>query len=1379
MNHHKTSFKRRMGAAFTSLATAAALIVPLAGTAVADHTGATQLEVVEGGDANNPEGTAHDFIVEAQDENGDPVAEAIEISFEIVSGPNADLGDNGNVRDGECTTDSDDTANSGDGTDSDADTDTGQAKCSYTDAADGEGGTDTVRFFIDEDGDEAFDEGEPTVTTTKTWHGDAFAISIAPTSDSAAVGACNDFTVTVVDDEGNPVPGETVNIIRDHSDNTAVLDWCTPDTDGNDVLATDTPPATTEGDLEGEATPTDDDGQLTFGINSDKTGTETVQVFLDDDGNDDLDAGEPNAQATKTWTAGGAAGVSTLDAEPESDDNFINESHEITVTATNADGDGVPDVTVRYRIDSGPHAGDNTVDDTADTGDEGVWCITGNDGTCSDTYSSATAGTDSFTFWVNQTTGGTAGPDAGEPQDTVTKTWVAGPDNVGDVTIDCEDGTLTFDDDSEIPSDPYDWNMKTCVNPTEDPSETFTVTVVDDGDGDPIQGVTIIWTVEHDNNHESGDDEDDTTFEGGTGIETDAEVRCTTDADGQCSVTLTNATPEDGDHTIVRATVAGTSDSEDIQKVWEDREADSLTVTPGHAVNEIGTDHTVTATVLDQFGDPFETEVDFIVTGRNPSGTNGLDVETTDGVASFTYTDTGPTNSEGTDNIDVRVDGNDDETADSGWNGVGTLEDLNNIKEWLEDVTAADVAVEFETTGDDVCDSTLGDGTPGFDATWDDDEATNTVDDTHVLCASAKNADGDVLYGRTITFTSSGVGHFEDLDGNDVDSPHTVMIDETGYAQIVVHSTEAGEQTVTASIDDASDTASKTWEAGDARNIELTPPSQVAAPGGLASVTATVTDRFGNPVEGVDVDATESGPGAFRNGVNSGTTDANGQVVFEVETNDTESGNQTVTATIDDADGNVDCDTEGDTLDEGEPEGNCSDTATVRWVDVQELNKVDPDPTVNAGDVVCVEFEAVDANGDPVEDITVRVELTGANENADDLTVNTGPCTTGVNQSAFAEGTTDSNGIVSASYTADNAGTDTLEGWADLDGDNVQDGNEPSAIYTITVQEAAAEDATVRFAGEDRMHTAILASQDSFGDGEASAVVIARSDAFPDALAGAPLAVAKNAPLLLTPSPANWIARSQPEHLWPATQAEIERVLADGGTVYILGQTAAIGTATEDDIEALANVGDVVRLGGLDRFETAVDIADETDPSPDTIFIASGKVFADALAGGAAAVEAGAVIVLADEDAARNGVPNPETSAYLLQHQGATTWALGGPAAAAYPTADNEIIGASRLGTAVMISEQFFTDPTVAGIARADEFPDALSGGAHIGLLGGPLVLTNRFDLDQGWGSANEDAGAVTAYLVDNAASIVTGYLYGGTSAISAGVDAEVGDAIS
>ena len=119
------------------------------------------------------------------------------------------------------------------------------------------------------------------------------------------------------------------------------------------------------------------------------------------------------------------------------------------------------------------------------------------------------------------------------------------------------------------------------------------------------------------------------------------------------------------------------------------------------------------------------------------------------------------------------------------------------------------------------------------------------------------------------------------------------------------------------------------------------------------------------------------------------------------------------------------------------------------------------------------------------------------------------------------------------------------------------------------------------------------------------------------------------------------------------------------------------------------------------------------------------------------------------------------SQSYLNAHPGAR-FAIGGPSAAADPAA-TPVVGFDRYDTGRKTALRFFTGPTVAGLASGTNFPDALSGGAHVGKKGGPLVLTDPFTL----------SGPTDAYLKANAASLATIFVYGGLNAVSNPVAAQ------
>lgn len=295
----------------------------------------------------------------------------------------------------------------------------------------------------------------------------------------------------------------------------------------------------------------------------------------------------------------------------------------------------------------------------------------------------------------------------------------------------------------------------------------------------------------------------------------------------------------------------------------------------------------------------------------------------------------------------------------------------------------------------------------------------------------------------------------------------------------------------------------------------------------------------------------------------------------------------------------------------------------------------------------------------------------------------------------------------------------------------------------------------VRLAGDDRVATAIAISENSFLPESATAVVLARADRFPDALAGTPLAVEVGAPVLLTGTDA----------LDPRVEEEIARAMGNGGTVHLLGGEDAVSPAVAERLAALGY--DVRRLAGPDRFGTAAAVLGALG-DVERVLVTTGVRFPDALAAGAAAAAGdGAVLFSA------GGAPVTVTDEAIAAAGAGEVVTVGGPAAQAYP-AFEAVAGSDRVATAVAVAERFFPDPRYVGLAQqggsgTDEdagFADALTGGVHVGRLGGPVLLAGGDALDP----------RVAAWLQDGSTTVVRTYAYGGTAALS---DAVVGGAES
>jgi Cell wall binding domain 2 (CWB2) len=172
--------------------------------------------------------------------------------------------------------------------------------------------------------------------------------------------------------------------------------------------------------------------------------------------------------------------------------------------------------------------------------------------------------------------------------------------------------------------------------------------------------------------------------------------------------------------------------------------------------------------------------------------------------------------------------------------------------------------------------------------------------------------------------------------------------------------------------------------------------------------------------------------------------------------------------------------------------------------------------------------------------------------------------------------------------------------------------------------------------------------------------VLARSDLFPDALAGVPLAAASTGPLLITP----------PTQLDGRVAAEMQRILPLDRPVYLLGGTGALSQAVEEQVKALGYTT-VTRLAGPDRFATALAIAIQVEQvlgeAPFVVLVATGRNFPDALAAGAAAGFGGVVVLSNDAT-----LPQPVRDYVVVKQQvdNALVATVGGPAEPSYPEAD-------------------------------------------------------------------------------------------------------------
>ena len=152
---------------------------------------------------------------------------------------------------------------------------------------------------------------------------------------------------------------------------------------------------------------------------------------------------------------------------------------------------------------------------------------------------------------------------------------------------------------------------------------------------------------------------------------------------------------------------------------------------------------------------------------------------------------------------------------------------------------------------------------------------------------------------------------------------------------------------------------------------------------------------------------------------------------------------------------------------------------------------------------------------------------------------------------------------------------------------------------------------TTRIAGANRYATAAELSSQNLAS--ATKVYLVNGEAFPDGLAGGPLAAIDNAPILLTRS----------SELPLETRNEIARLGAT--TAVIIGGTAVVSSSVADALGEV--VPFVERIAGANRYATAAAVAKHFS-EPRGVTIASGLTFPDALTAAPMAAASASPILL-------------------------------------------------------------------------------------------------------------------------------------------------------
>lgn len=269
-----------------------------------------------------------------------------------------------------------------------------------------------------------------------------------------------------------------------------------------------------------------------------------------------------------------------------------------------------------------------------------------------------------------------------------------------------------------------------------------------------------------------------------------------------------------------------------------------------------------------------------------------------------------------------------------------------------------------------------------------------------------------------------------------------------------------------------------------------------------------------------------------------------------------------------------------------------------------------------------------------------------------------------------------------------------------------------------------------RIEGNDRIETAIDASQELFSKGT-SAIVLANCERFTDVLTANPFAVQENAPVLLT----------YKNKLPKKTLEEIERLKAK--KIYISGGYEAV---SKDIVDQLSNKGyEIFRFDGKDRYDTArkIGIKIREKGNKNSIALVSGEDFPDALCMTSIAIKEKTPILLTKKDSipmytkialAEWDIENVKIAGMYkavskeVENQVDKGFKINKEGDNLYNGASSleRIGGENRYETSIKIASTAYPNSKLGVYATGENFPDALIAANYAGKKQAPVLLVKK-----------------------------------------------------
>jgi hypothetical protein len=386
----------------------------------------------------------------------------------------------------------------------------------------------------------------------------------------------------------------------------------------------------------------------------------------------------------------------------------------------------------------------------------------------------------------------------------------------------------------------------------------------------------------------------------------------TTDALGNFSVTVTNSAPVAGAtlSLVLSGGAAFGAGTYTAVLTWATPVASSIAIAdPIDGISVLaGSTNVTTVIVKDQFGNPVKDQIVTVSTSQVPAvvSTTVISPITTNAAGTATYSFT-PAAAATSGTVSFNTAPTAQATAASRtYTYVATLPVVATLTGYFDRSWATTPATLVPATGIYNASGTAFVLEDARNISKPITTDANTTNDEIALLFTGLTAAGVSATGASVTVTAGAGGHILDASDLPVKS-RTFAITATGTAAIKVLATGTGAITFTATSGTVTATASM-WVAGRlntdnsntaGRFVTVTSAKTGAANGSGVPVTVAVTDRYGNPVSGVDLNVVASGVGSFMGGniTQSFRTDASGSYTFLANTTLSDGGVAKFTAT--------------------------------------------------------------------------------------------------------------------------------------------------------------------------------------------------------------------------------------------------------------------------------------------------------------------------------------------------------------------------------------------------------------------------------------------------------------------------------------------------